>query len=92
MGLAPNFEASELFVIHGWPKLQQCLILRNGSIDSIYFTGTAILPFFLKKKISLFYVYEYFAFIYVHVPYAYLVPTEIRRECLNPWNWGYEWL
>lgn len=38
------------------------------------------------------YVYEYFACIYVYATPVYLVPTEDRRGCQNPWNWNYRQL
>ena len=40
----------------------------------------------------LFYLYECFAYIYVYVPYAHLVPAETRRGHQIPWSWSYRWL
>lgn len=41
--------------------------------------------------LDLFYVYEYFAFIFVCVPYAWLVPMEVRWRLWIPWNLSYRY-
>lgn len=34
---------------------------------------------------------EYFYDMYVRVPCACLVPSEVRRRHWMPWNWSYRW-
>lgn len=40
----------------------------------------------------LFYEYECFAYIYVSIPHASLVPMELRRTCQIYWDQSYRWL
>lgn len=34
-------------------------------------------------------MYEWFACMYVWVPYECLVPTEVKRRLQIPWDWSY---
>lgn len=46
-----------------------------------------ILKPFLKK--FLFYIYEFFPFMYVCVPCVCLMAEQATRECQIPWDWSY---
>lgn len=41
---------------------------------------------------NLFYLYQCFVCMYVHVPHTCLVLTQVRRRHWLPWNWSNRWL
>lgn len=47
--------------------------------------------YILNHCILLFYVYEYFAYLYVSAPLC-AMPEEARKRHRMPWNWNYRQL
>jgi hypothetical protein len=73
-------------------------MLRGGQLKWVIpfspFSSGLPSVFYFNKSLSKysFYLDVYKSFAYMFALCMFLVPAEVRRRQLMPWNWSYEWL